>query len=470
VDFQRRQQGTQLEPFIPLVARSEDPWDPERPAGGAPPTPGMTLGPNTSVATSNDNPQASYSNVFTVQLMNVDPAGPNPLVTSGGPAPGPHKFPFGGFARDGDLLQVPFVGAYRVSRPAPTGSSPATSGPLIEINPLPMDAAFAEDTIVEDDPPTAAADDGSLPREHLGRFCPIGERTGGAVIVNDYSSDPAQHTYAWARKLFDYVTTQSPGDDFLPDVRPSRYSEAGATPAPVPVDSDGDPATPGAEVTPTATAEYAEDIVPVHGKISINTAPWPVLAAIPFVPRGVDESAFTPASGASGKGSWSAAGSGNGEDDNRELARAIVAWRDGDPANNVPAHGPFKSIFDLYSVPAFAELQRRLYLDTSSVDPKSDVGDFSPGTGQTTGPIVAGTGDGVRRDFEEYFLMLNRVSNLITTRSDSFTVYLQVQGWRGVGSPKPELVVQRRVAFIQDRWRVSDTNPNGMSATNVPND
>jgi len=41
--------------------------------------------------------------------------------------------------------------------------------------------------------------------------------------------------------------------------------------------------------------------------------------------------------------------------------------------------------------------------------------------------------DGVRRDFKEFYLLLNRVSNLITTRSDSFTVYLVVQGLAGRG-------------------------------------
>jgi hypothetical protein len=92
--------------------------------------------------------------------------------------------------------------------------------------------------------------------------------------------------------------------------------------------------------------------------------------------------------------------------------------------------------------------------------PGKDEGDFSPMT----------THDDVRRDFEEYFLMLNRISNLITTRSDSFTVYILVQGWRGIGTTKPELVVQRRAAFIQDRSPLTATNGALPAATNVPND
>jgi hypothetical protein len=51
--------------------------------------------------------------------------------------------------------------------------------------------------------------------------------------------------------------------------------------------------------------------------------------------------------------------------------------------------------------------------------------------------------------------MLTRISNLITTRSDSFTVYIVVQGWRNAGTATPELVVQRRAAMIIDRSNVT---------------
>jgi len=66
--------------------------------------------------------------------------------------------------------------------------------------------------------------------------------------------------------------------------------------------------------------------------------------------------------------------------------------------------------------------------------------------------------DNVRFDYEEQFLLMNRISNLITTRSDSFTAYVLVQGWRGAGTPNPELVVQRRRAFVADRTGLSPTN------------
>ena len=77
--------------------------------------------------------------------------------------------------------------------------------------------------------------------------------------------------------------------------------------------------------------------------------------------------------------------------------------------------------------------------------------DFSPaGTGNT---------DGVRDDFKEKFLMVNRVSNLLTLRSDMFTAYILVQGWRNAGSidplHPPTLDGQRRLAVIIDRSRIT---------------
>jgi hypothetical protein len=59
--------------------------------------------------------------------------------------------------------------------------------------------------------------------------------------------------------------------------------------------------------------------------------------------------------------------------------------------------------------------------------------------------------DGVRGDFEEQFLQPTRISNLITTRSDSFTCYILVQGYRNANTANPKLEVQKRVAYIIDR-------------------
>jgi len=62
--------------------------------------------------------------------------------------------------------------------------------------------------------------------------------------------------------------------------------------------------------------------------------------------------------------------------------------------------------------------------------------------------------DGVRGDFEEQFLQLSRISNLITTRSDSFTCYVLIQGYRDAGTANPKLEVQKRVSYIIDRSKM----------------
>ena len=53
-----------------------------------------------------------------LELNNTDFPGPFKAT-----ADGVNRFPFGGFARNGDILDVPFIGAYRVSE-IPAASSP----------------------------------------------------------------------------------------------------------------------------------------------------------------------------------------------------------------------------------------------------------------------------------------------------------------------------------------------------------
>jgi len=73
----------------------------------------------------------------------------------------------------------------------------------------------------------------------------------------------------------------------------------------------------------------------------------------------------------------------------------------------------------------------------------------------------------VRLDYEEKYLNLTRISNLVTLRSDCYTAYIQVQGWRDAGSPNARLMVQRRLAFIVDRSRVTATR-RAPAVYNVP--
>ena len=53
-------------------------------------------------------------------------------------------------------------------------------------------------------------------------------------------------------------------------------------------------------------------------------------------------------------------------------------------------------------------------------------------------------------------LSLTRVSNLITTRSDSFTCYIDVQGWRGAGTSADWRGVSPRAVEL-----LPDTEPSG---------
>jgi hypothetical protein len=262
--------------------------------------------------------------------------------------------------------------------------------------------------------------------------------------------------YTWASDLFDYLTVQAPNDDYLPDMNPDRYDYAtgappsaaspyGYTPNPVPQ------YTPNSPAVTIATANRGnEDLAPVEGLININTAPWRVLAALPMV--------TDPATGAVLP------------DENAQVAQSIVDYRDGrldDPAT-YPAHGPFKSIYDLNKVPGFATAgdaarpptNKRGMIAAShaalaTLDPGPMLGDIAPRTPPTGSTL---TTDGAVGDFEARYLVLNRISNMITTRSDSYTVYVLVQGWRGVGSANPELVVQRRRAFMADRTGVTPTS------------
>jgi hypothetical protein len=136
---------------------------------------------------------------------------------------------------------------------------------------------------------------------------------------------------------------------------------------------------------------------------------------------------------------------------NADLAHAIIEYR---------KTTPFTSLFDLNKVmspTAGSDFQNALGRLNPTATSGTGVQDPDQGWGDYSGD-AAGTGpDGVVGDFEARFLMMNRLSNLVTTRSDTFTCYVLVQGWRGVGSSNPELVVQRRRAFMADRTGVTPT-------------
>jgi len=235
----------------------------------------------------------------------------------------------------------------------------------------------------------------------------------------------------------DYFTAlHSPGYDYNPSADPLSPF----VPVPSQVKNIPDPSRSvnrdGLNVNPPL---LSEDDVPSEGLINVNTAGWKVLAALPLVlqPNGQMDRGLS-----------------------EKLAKRIVYFRDVDDGFGVPPssggtvpphpHGPFKSLLELCLVPQFAAAEGNIDMTGLAGEPGPNQGEFSP---------IIGTGDFVRLDFEEKYLNLTRISNLLTLHSDCYTVYLQVQGWRDAGSANARLMVQRRLAFIVDRSHVTPLKP-----------
>lgn len=382
----RRQSGTDHAEWDPLVPE-DDPWKSD--------TTRVLLGKDSA-------PTASRSFKIPLAFENY---GPNGNAT-------PPTFPFGGFARDGDILQIPFVGAYTVYE--------ASTGDLLEINAVTMDSVFAEDSFSSND-----AD------EQVGRFMPL--KTDGTDLLN----------YAWTKRILDVLTVQSPHDDYMANA-PREFIQktyginlANPEQAKNQAVANFDPLRRNgidASVNPAVAGENRDGDLGVEGLININTAPWKVLAMVPFIPKHLEDSSASPPR------------------TNEYLAQAIVRYRDIDDASqsNPPftAGGPFRSLWDLYKVPEFQQVQDYFL---SLADPDDDLGDITP--------LGQGTTDGIRGDFEERSLLLTRVSNMLTTRSDTFTAYILLEGWRNVGTADAQRVYQRRMGMIIDRAGVDSTNP-----------
>jgi DNA uptake protein ComE-like DNA-binding protein len=129
----------------------------------------------------------------------------------------------------------------------------------------------------------------------------------------------------------------------------------------------------------------------IKGRINVNTAPWFVIAQLPWMQS--------------------------------SIARAIVGYRD------TAAKG-FRSIGELMDV---AEMD---YYGNQNLQP-----------GNLTGFPDLTPNDGAADDFEERDVIFARISNLVTVRSDVFTAYILVR----IGANGP----QRRVIAILDRSKVT---------------
>jgi len=142
----------------------------------------------------------------------------------------------------------------------------------------------------------------------------------------------------------------------------------------------------------------------IMGRVNINTAPWLVLAQLPWI-QYRDNSAVK-----------------------STRAQAIVDYRD--------IHGPFENTAGLMQVTALHDLAR---------DGLDNLNDEFP----DRGPDL--TRDTARDDLEERDLLFTRMSNLVTVRSDVFTAYILVR----LGAEGP----QKRMIAILDRSETSDVNP-----------
>ncbi len=169
------------------------------------------------------------------------------------------------------------------------------------------------------------------------------------------------------QQLFEYLTVFDPNSDTI--------------------DNDGDGLI---DALDTNTPEYK-----VAGRININTAPWYVLAQLPWMKP--------------------------------DIVQAIVSYRD------TPVVNGFKSIGELMQV-------NKMGYYANDVNEKGDLTgfpDLTPG---------GSTGDGAPDDFEERDVIFARISNLVTVRSDVFTAYILVR----IGKDGP----QKRVMAILDRSNV----------------
>jgi len=181
----------------------------------------------------------------------------------------------------------------------------------------------------------------------------------------------------------------------------------------------------------------------IPGRININTAPWFVIAQLPWV--------------------------------SPQLAQAIVAYRDKlkllDGVVDYSASRA-RGMWDLVDqppppisvreAPGFASVGELLNVTHALIEggvfysPLYDIRRYGRGNGDqrgfpdlTTNPPQTGI-DGAPDDFEERDLIFARISNLVTVRSDVFTAYILVR----IGADGP----QKRVIAILDR---SDVYPDG---------
>jgi len=191
---------------------------------------------------------------------------------------------------------------------------------------------------------------------------------------------------------------------------------------------------------PSRHANNGPDETRLKGRININTAPWYVIAQLPWV--------------------------------SYELAQAIVAYRDklwarpgldysGPDGRYQAVKNRIDTVYepdDIREQSGFASIgELNFVIDSDDAnDPNYTIAryaaHFDPDREDLVGyPDLttdsSSTGDGVTDDFEERDVIFSRISNLVTVRSDVFTAYILVR----IGADGP----QKRAIAILDRSSVN---------------
>lgn len=358
-----------------------------------------------------------------------------------------NQFPFGGFARNGDILQIPFIAAYRIRKyqsaadgVAPPRRSvgiagvdgfhgvnpgqpdPAYGTNILEMNSISMDAAMAEDTDPTNDNDITTTVFG----ESVGRF---------NLGANSSAGSKGWTAYNWVTNLFRYLDVHVPASDYLPDANPAFYpagssiTNAAANTHQLAKPINNRPNNPNLTIDPGASptneisllsqTPTSEESAATQGLININTASAKVLSMLPIVPT---------TTGAI------------------DVAKTQAAATD--IYNYVTNTADFQSLFDLNKLPTFQPGGGAGTVTTAYSTDYSKIGDVYPVYADPAGTTQVDPASG---SVKQQTLLMNRISNLITTKSDTFTVYLLVQGWREAGTQFPVLDWEQRQAYIVDR-------------------
>jgi hypothetical protein len=303
------------------------------------------------------------------------------------------------FARDGDLINVPFIGHYIID------VEQAGRWVPIEFVPISIDAVAADNIEAS-----------TSINPSVGRFDPL---------------QTPQTT--WATRLTDFVSARHGGGDVVVPAVPNLVENSSGLPTADSPIQGAEAANPvlvrwnvNTGITGTASlnpvVEVAAASAPslLQGKINLNTAPAAVLRMLPLI---VDNTGRI------------------NRADTEAVAAAIENLRRLSPA------GAIKSLDELRTLTAGGPAYEDALPAITSRDQLFRAGDITPAPGG------ADLGDYKRKT-----LNVTRLSNLATTRSDVFTVYITVQAW----SYKPDgggwlqtrdsrLIAEKRSAFIVDR-------------------